>query len=561
MRDNRSKFQAPFDLDIPMPALGIDYQNVSKTDWQYCREATNVWVSPAGNLESRPSVLGYTPEITLDQTSTPSNTRDGSAVTGLYFSPSFKQLFMAKKKSDGNNYLFRFDPDIDGDHVQELGLLTGKNDQVCMLDFIDPPQEKVGRVYIASGGVVQYWDGDVLTVQAIPTVAPEKYAPVPELDYLAAWTDRLWGFKGHTVYGSGYRSPDDWGPKDGAQVGPLGGNIEVRPGDGANITGFCIFQGAVYLTKAASVGHQSSYWTITGSSFLAASTDPYALQLINNGVGCTNPFTMTAVTNSVVFAGADGRIYSQESVDRYAFPEATPLNMKVITGFTGRAKPMCSAFQPMLGYYFLVSKEEDGPFYDIWCLHLGTNGWWKWHLAIDEYPTSICAGPKDILYIGTNKGMIYQLDSLSYGIDGGKGLKEVPYISSIHFGIMDANSTRDKFFEWLFVDYLPLGRAGQMWVDYREGRGYTYVYTASALSESSRNNASVGWDSPASKWDDEEGEIGWDMGGTVEIKNRINRRSSTMQIALSANTPFRLIGLAVTGGMIATRDRYWTKGR
>jgi hypothetical protein len=526
-----------------------------------------MWVSPQGNLETRPSFNAALPEMSMLSTEEPFKTRNGGAVTGVYFSPAFRQLFFSKKMADGKNHFFRYDQTLDFymdgttqvSAARELGVLTGTNDQVCILDFIDPPNTKVGRTYIASGGILQYWDGDNLVTQTKP--ASGSFANVPELDFIATWTDRLWGFKGHTIYGSGYRAPDDWGPIDGAGTGTTGGYIEVRPGDGAVISGFCIFQGQVFLTKAASVGHQESFWTISGTSFNAASSDPFSLTLINNGIGCRNPFTMVPVSNSFVFAGADGRIYNQESMDRYAFPESTPMNMKVISGFTTRTEPQCAAYQPNLGYYFVVNKEPTGPFYDIWALHLGTSAWWKWHLALDENPTSICTGHKDALYIGTNSGMIYKLNTLSYGVDGGAGVKTLPFTSGISFGIMDANSTRDKFFEWMFVDYLPLGHAGQMWVDYREGRGYTYAYTGSVLTSTSKNNASVGWDSPASMWDDPEEVIGWDMGGTIEVKNRINRRSSTMQIALSANTPFRLIGVAVTGGMIATRDRYWTKGR
>ncbi len=557
MRDTRSKFASPFETDLPLPMLGIRYQNAANTDFQYCREAINMWVSPAGNLETRPSILSATWVDTEDTTGRPTPIRDGSPVTGVYFSPSFKNVFFSKKKSDGKNYLFRFDPDLDGDtqRIYEVGELTGDNDKVCIIDFMEPTSASRTRVYVASGGVPQYWNGMSLMTQ---TKAGPDFAEVPELDYITTWTDRLWGFKGYTVYASGYRAPDDWGGATGASTGTNGGYIEVRKGDGADISGFCIFQGEIYLTKAAKVGHQSSFWTITGNSFNASSTNPFSLHLINNGIGCVDPFTMVAVSNSVMFAGSDGRIYSQSSVDRYAYPESTPENMNVIASFTGRTTPVSASFQPVLGYYFIINKESSGIYHDIWAYHIGTKGWWRWHLSLEEFPTCICAGERDTMYIGTSSGSVYRLDPATYGVDGGRGVRSTNFTSTLSFGIIDANSTKDKFFEWLFVDYLPIGHAGQMWVDYKEGRGYTYAYTASALSEISRNSLSVGWDSPSSQWDNPE--QGWDMGGTVEVKNRINRRSSTMGVTLSANTPFRLIGIAITGGLIATRDRFWHKG-
>ena len=487
-----------------------------------------MWLSPAGNLETRPSIKPIV------------NIGTEAPIQGIYYFTLGSYLIVAS-----DNKLFKVGGAF---HVEEIGLLSGENERVSMCQFL-------GKVYIASGGVLQVYDGSTVSLVEPAT----GMVPTPELDFITEWQERLWGFKGDSLYASGYRAVDDFGTADPSVANfSTGGHMEIRPGDGTSITGLCVFQGSPYLTKGSANGRAGSFWTITGSSFVAETTDPFSAKLVNNGVGCINPFTMHSSLNTILFAGPDGNIFSESQLDQYVYPQSMPANNRVIPAFLGDNEVACAMYQPKLGYYMVVLRNGATKYHEIWANHVGTNSWWLWQITNTE-PCFIASGEKDIVYIGDLSGIVHIIDTKIYGTDGGNNLTKIENVwSGLSFGILDANSTRDKFFEWLFVDYLPLGQAGQMWVDYREGRGYTYAYTASALSGGAQTAMTVGWDYAVSQWDVPE--IGWDMGGTVEVMNRINRRTSTLQIALNANTPFRLIGVSITGGMIATRTRSWFRG-
>jgi hypothetical protein len=538
MRENRSKFASPLELDIPLPSRGIDYLTVNKTDFEYCRSSTNMWISPSGNLETRPSMIPIFQGI--------------GRVTGLFYTKLFDTTLavfngsydLSGKWVKGDNMLYKWD----GTSLSSIGKLSGANLQVRIIEFL-------GKVFFASGGQLQQWDGTTLSVPAIKTGGN----PIPSVDFIDTWQERLWGFRDQTLYISGYRDAGEFGATSGTATGFTGGFIEIRPNDGTNISGFCIFQGGIYVTKSSEDGVKASFWTIEGSSFNATSTDPFAVKMINDAVGCVNPHTMCPTLNTVIFVGEGGTVYTEENIDVYAQPQSVAINQRVAPAFKGANSPLCAAYQPMLGYYVLLMGNESTSFSEIWAHHVGTKGWWRWEL-INNHPTCVSAGHRNELLIGDVDGVVYRLDEANYGIDGGNNItKRQSYTSGLTFGIIDANSTRDKFFEWLFVDYLPLGESGQMWVDYREGRGYTYAYTGGLLSGGAQTSKTIGWDYAASIWDTET--VGWDMGGTVEVANRINRRTSTLQVALNANTPFRLIGVAVTGGVIATKFRSWSRSK
>jgi hypothetical protein len=508
-----------------------------------------MWISPDGNLETRPSIV---PIIKLP---------NGGRITGLFHSKMFNCTFIVSNGTSsegtpwvpGDNILFKLDTSTQPPIATALGALSGKNEKVSIIEFINPMSETKTdpNIFIASGGILEHYDG--VSIKAYPKNTGS--IDTPEMDYITSWQERLWGFKGNTIYASGYRDPGDFGPSSGEIQLTTGGQIEIRPNDGTEISGICIFQGNTYVTKAEKGGTKGSFWTITGTSFHPESSDPITVKLINDGLGCVDPFTMLPTLNTVMFCGIDGQVFSQSEVDRYAYPQSVPTNQRVLPAFKGNNEPFVAAFQPRLGYYTVLMRNESSGFAEIWAYHVGTQGWWRWEL-INASPTFIAPGERDQLLFGDINGVISRMDLSSYGVDGGNDItRRQQYTSGLSFGIIDANSTRDKFFEWLFVDYLPLGDPGQMWVDYREGRGYTYAYTSGVLSDQNQTAKAVGWDFAVSQWDVPH--VGWDMGGTVEVANRVNRRTSTLQIALNANTPFRLIGVAITGGVIATKFRSW----
>jgi hypothetical protein len=519
-------------MDLPLPLLGIDYMGSAAPDFNYCRGSNNMWLSPDGYMETRPAVTRIN-----------SNTYTvASPVRGLYFSELMGELMFVR-----GHELFSID--TGNGQITEYGALpSSTNPRVCMVDYM-------GMLYIATGSILVRLDPSdpAAGVQTIPK-APDT-ADIPELDFLVAWQERLWGIKGETLWGSGYRTADDWGPADGSITTSLGGHLDVRYGDGAKLTGMTIYQGGFYLTKGRSDGMVSSFWEVTGSSFRAESTDPYSLHLVSNGVACVNPFTMVPTLNSVMFMGNGGHVYSEQSMDKYVFPQSVPVNQRVAPAFRIDIEPLCAAFQPMLGYYFLLFGNPVSNYYTVWAYHPGTGGWWWWTLPTIN-AVMVAPGPNDQLYFGDDRGYIYKLNIGYYGKDKGPTVEQV-YSSGFSTAILDTASTRDKFFEWFYIDYVPIGHAGQVWLDYREGRGYTYIYTGSVFSDARVNQGVLGWDERASQWDSPE--VGWDMGSPIERRNRVNRRASSMQISIQANTPFRMLGMALTGGTIAQRQRGWTK--
>lgn len=526
MRDQKNRFQKPFDIDMQVPRLGINYMAPYASDYNYCRGAGNMWFSPLGYLETRPSVR----RISHNEST------NFGPIKGMLYSETRQKLFVAA----GTKFCV-----LDEDNkLTEIGDLTGNNDKVCLLEYLS-------NIYVASGGVLQVYDGTTLSV---PTPAADT-VPIPQLDYIQTWQERIFGFKNYTLWGSGYRTADDWGPISADVSTSLGGSIDIRPGDGGIIMGFIIFQGSFYIMKGNKAGLNGSFWTLTGSSFRDDSSDLYSLRLVNEGIGCVDPFTVAPAMNSVLFLGDGGNVYSQVSVDKYAFPQSMPVNQLVQDAFRTNLDPVCATYQPMLGYYFLIMSNFTTLFSEIWCYHEGTGGWWRWTLQ-DIRPTFACKGPRDELYFGDGDSRIYRLNHGYYGSDGDED-SSLTYVSGFTTYSIDTGNTFDKFWEWLYVSYLPLGGAGQMWVDYREGRGYTFAYTASVLSEHDDNLGVVGWDAIASQWDVPT--FKWDMGRSIERRNRINRRAASLQLRLQSNTAFRLIGISLTGGTIARSIRGWTK--
>jgi hypothetical protein len=266
---------------------------------------------------------------------------------------------------------------------------------------------------------------------------------------------------------------------------------------------------------------------------------------------------MHPILNTVMFAGPGGLMFTEKSVDQHVYPQSVPANDTVVLAFRNGTKPECACYQPTLGYYFLINAQQSGEYYEVWAYDSVTPGWWRWSLA-GVNVTMVTDGPDQKVFFGSKDGKILELMNGLHGYDldeqksGG-----MRYSSGFTLQSIDANSTRDKFFEWFYIDYLPLGPAGQMWLDYREGRGYTYKYTSSALSGSEENALTVGWDTPISQWDKDG--IAWDAGRTVEKANRVNRRSNTQQVSVYSNVAVRIVGLAINGGMIARKARGWSK--
>lgn len=496
---SRQQTQQPFEGRVGLPLRGINIatQEIGQDE---CRDAINFWLSEYGNLESRPGTVRIT------------NSPGNGPVKGIYFSEALGKLLVA---AGTNLYLV-----ADDGAVTTLGALAGEAPKVSMIDF-------VGKVYIASGTGLQCYDGTSLS-----TVVKAGTTDVPNLLYLVVFGDRLWGCEDNSrVAWSGVRSATDWG--GGADL--TGGYVFVRDGDGAKISGLCLYQGGLLVAKSTSLGTKVSTWKVTG-----ATPAEFAVTLISEGVGSICLHAMDRMMNDAIFAG-NGGVYSYVMTQEYQYPQAFPLSLKVRPMYD-RFHPTIGRYHPRLGMYFLGTQEGA-----IFVYHSGAESWWRWTFSGFD-ASYLATGKGDVLLIGGSNGHVYRLDQTrNVWTDDGTA-----YVMMLLSRVFDLDSPlRRKWLSWFYVDFLPFA-SGMLGVDYR--RGYGLEYQFSTVFPTETTEVPAGWDG-SFRWDTNG--IGWDQGTVSTVRDRIGIQGDTIQFQFAATAPLRLIGMGLEGGVLWKRPLGW----
>ena len=489
-----SRHSKPLDTNLPIPLGGINAaMPPSDVADNECVAAHNMWINKSGQFETRPGFEKVT------------STGTSHEITGGFYSASQSETLIAS-----NQHLYSLNT--------STGALTDKGavsstESVDMCDFND-------KVAIASGGVLQCYDGG-----SLGSITPDDTALPTDTKYVAAYMRRLWACGDQSISWTGAESWTDWG---GTAL--TGGQLYVEKNDGSSITGLSLLDGEPIIFKGGSNKRQSIHH-LSGTT-----PDAFEVQPISEGTSCLEGHCIANVQGDIIFPGVGG-LYTLSMVRDFDNPRSFPLSLKIDPLYTSYT-PLWSTFDAKRGMYFLVTSK----YVFVW--HAGTKSWHVWNISAFT-PKVAWLGDSDNLYIGASNGHVYKLNEGSY-LDDTSSYTWDFTSKAFKFG----NGNMEKIFKWFYVDYVPLG-AGGITINYRSSYGQTEEHTKSIDVSSS---TLVGWDGSFA-WDT--AGIGWDMTNYMSRRQRMNFRSSNLQLQLAGTAPIRLISWALDGAYLGRTRQSW----
>lgn len=482
------------EMVLPVPVKGMNTSlPPSQIDDAECADCLNFWLTPDGQIESRPGLTKLT-----------TTAGTGSSIKGIYYSPVNNETLVAS-----GTKLYKYA----SNSVTEIGTLSGTGDRVHMLDFN-------GKTYVASGGILQVYDGSTLSNC---TNTGTNDVP-PDATYLLVRRDRLFVAceTDSSLYYSGSYDAGDWGGGESAD----GGIIHVRKNDGAKISGLAQVDSNVVIFK--------SRMEITGSPqpcslSLLTGTVPieFAIKDVREGTSCIAPHTIAPALNDVFFCG-NGGVYALSQVRNYTDPRSFPLSLKIHNNYIFTT-PYCASYSPRRGMYFLVTNGNTFVF------HTGMKAWFMWKFA-GITPTYVANSSDNSVLFGADNGHLYKLDDtgLQYQDDGTNPSWQ---FSTKAFNL--DSPTTEKWFHRLYMTLRPLSGSGVIGVNYKKNTGYSVLGSRSVAATTSDIAA---WDGEFA-WDVEG--VGWDEEAFMQLGHMIRLRGRNIQFQIVPTIPIHLVEWSV----------------
>lgn len=460
-----------------------------------------MWVSPAGQFETRPGFERVT------------ESAFGGPVQGGYYSAALDKNLVA---ADGGLYTLN----ITSGGAASIGALSGSMDRVSFLDFL-------GHCYVASGGVLQVYDGASLAAATSMTgFDPPLYAR-----YLDTWNSRLWvGCAGSLLKYCAFRDPEDWGgsSEDG------GGLFYIEDGDGAEISGLGLVSGQVVIFKGSKSKGPWSVSKITGST-----VDNFASGVISRGTSCIEGHTVAPVQNDLFFVG-NGGVFSLQQLENFKDPKAFPISLRIQPAMNSYT-PLSAVYDSGRGMYFLATDLA------MFVWHYGTQGWHQWKLA-GIAPSCVWLGSGGDLFAGGQDGHVYRLGRSVYTDNG------VGYVSSWSTGVQHGGDPYlEKLWKWLHYSLTPLG-AGTVNISWKRDFGTRAVNSEAAVLDGAE---SVGWDGGFAF--DVPGK-GWDRVSFVSGRKRLSFRARDLMLEFASSAPIRYVQAGANGAFLGPTRDSWIGG-
>ena len=505
-----SKWNKPMERKIQVPISGTDVVSLPhKVHDGKCADSLNMWVSPSGQFEARPGTIG------LLKTLLP------KPIKAIAFYPKSNKLLVA---SGSHLYL------VDKTHTRhdatatDLGALNSitDDDNVSIAIFC-------GDAFIASGGVLQKYDGDVLTNLAVNSYS----CPAPEsAGCLAVRGNRLWvgQHSGSKLWHSGINDPLDWGRDPASTEGQgedlNGGSFNVDKDDGGIISGISNFASDLVIFKA---GARNSIHKVTGNS--SGAEGDIKREQLAEGASALNHKLSAVVDRDILFSGVAG-VQSLQITDQLGNIASVPVSLEMKPIYD-QFQPQCMAFAPVFGVLFLVLGDNH-----VITYQRERQAWYPWRF--EGFTPCFVDVVEDKVYIGSTEGQIYLFDVEETTDD------EIPFSKNFTTPAMSFSaSTRQLRMAKFFMVYSS-NENGILNVDARLSYGTDYVHTQNVTSESTTNSQ---WD--ASGWDTLEAQ--WD-GSTLNIARvRIGIQGDNIQLRISSMAPLKVYDMWCHGAYLSKR--------
>lgn len=500
MRSNSVHAGREFDIPIPPPVGGVNLTlPAHQVPLDQAHREWNMWLSPDGDYETRPGLVKVTAEAF------------GDAVQGGFYSAALDEDLVA---ADGNLYRLN----VTTGAAALIGPLSGSDDRVDFEDFL-------GVCYVASGGVLQVYDGS--TIETV--VSATAYDAPDTARYLGMWDNRLWvGCGSSMVACCGPRDATDWGGSDESG----GMRFYIQDGDGAEISGIGMLEEVVLVFKGSKTKGPWSVTRITGST-----ADDMVAKVLSRGVACIEAHTLVSVQNDLVFSG-NGGVFAMQQLQDFTNPRAMPVSMRIKPAYNAYT-PYCAAYDPSRGMVFFVTSLA------VFVWHVPTQGWHQWKFVGGISPRYVWMGSDDVIFWGAANGHVYKTALKTYEDDG------VKYTSSFSTAALSNNTPNvEKKWKWLHLAINPMG-SGFISVNWKKDYGIRVVGSSGISLDSSE---AVGWDGGFC-WDT--AGIGWDMDTFLTRRKRLSFRGRDVLISIASTGPFRFVQASLCGAYLGRTRESW----
>lgn len=491
-------------------------------------DAVNMWITPFGRVTTRP---GCRPMLTA-----PLN---GHVIGSGYYQPTDTLLVAT---SGGKAYVIPKSDDL-VDPV-ELGDLTGDASEVSMQMFN-------GKLYIASGGALQVYDGEMLSLA--PKDDESQDTP-QNASFLAVRANRLWCGEETTdmVIFSGVEDATDWGKASTAPDTSVmnGGRFGVDRLDGDRLSGVANFHDNLIVFKD---GYRNTIHRVTGKT-----TAEFAMEQVAEGLSAVSNLGIVNADSDVFFMGQSG-IYSLRIVDELGNVEAMPMTLKLQQFYDKYDGDLRSgAFSPKHGMFFFTIGDRgymEGNGYSfghVLVYNRAVGSWWRWMFPWTV--TYVIAARGDVIFAslapgaedGSEVGQLYRLDMDHYR-DDDTAITAMLSTKAYEFGASC---------EQIMVDVMFLAgkiiSPGGIYLEPRMDYGTGYEATLTFQVEDIQRGMSM-WDDAS--WDNPK--FSWDRTGVFRRQAKIFKIADNMQFVLMFTASAELYDVAVDGSVKTSRRWEW----
>lgn len=575
-----SRYGKPFDVPLPVPTKGIDYASpLTDINKERVKDAVNWWVSPEGKLEVRPG-----------STAICTNTAPAKIVGMGYYSTGDKLLLAS------NRHIYSVARA--GGAPTDLGASKAAtvSTPVVFAPFL-------GKVYIASGGTIQVYDGTTLA----DVTADENGLAVPSGTSLCVWMNRLWAIAESKANHSGAEDPTDWGRDPLADIIQVT-NEAVGTGDGSNPT-FNLDHFPVYDRENATVtvgGVEQTYTTdytidattgvmtfeaghipgsgaavvatyqydceenrggtLNGASFNVDRLDgdefsgmaPYfdSLFLFKQGnrntvhkvTGTSPPFVrhqaaqgLSAVNPSAIIP-ADSDVLFAGTDGIYSLRIVDQLGNVASMPVSETINPAYSADEVYGGMY------DPNSGYFFWFLDKGKlflqdrkrKSWWRWRFAGIEITAGISVD--GYIYFGASNGQVYRLDETKSADN------DIAYPKSIVTKAYAVGKPSGRYHAGYVNLTVKTITAGALAIEVRDAYGTDYIQTISPLTGNEPLGAE--WDGVGA-WDD--AAFAWDRPSVISRKVVVKKNLEDFQMQITTSGRIQLLAWSLSGAILDGR--------
>lgn len=492
-------------------------------------DSVNMWVTPFGRLATRP---GCKPML--------SDPLPGSVTGSGYFQPEDTLVV-----SCSNKHLYMIPKSGDLVTAVDLGELSGASLDVSMQMFN-------GKLYVASGGPLQVYDGEVLATAPHDT---ESVPPPVQASFLAVRANRLWCGEEETdiVWFSGVEDATDWGRASEAPESSMlnGGRFGVDRRDGDRLSGLANFHDNLIVFKD---GHRNTIHRVTGRT-----SGEFSLNQIAEGLSAVANRAIVNADSDVFFMGQSG-VYSLRIVDELGNVEATPISMRLqqfYDRYDGDLRSGC--FSPKHGMFFFTigdrgySEGNGYSFGHVLVYNRGLGAWWRWMFPWTV--THVIAARGDVIFAslapgadeGSEAGQLYRLEQDHYR-DDDTAITAMVSSKAYEFGASC---------EQIMVDVMFLAgkitSPGGIFLEPRMDYGTGYEATLTFQVDDIFGGMSM-WDDAS--WDNPK--FSWDRTGVFRRQAKIGKIADNMQFVLIFTASAELYDVAVDGSVKSNRRWDWS---